>query len=280
VPSFCLRGAEKPLNPGRSRHHGLRTVAIGSILCAATSAMSEARHGSFPFAGAYQISAGADVAPAVWLIYSSTTLAPLADTIHADGLRLRFSGGYGAYRYSAVRPLATPCGVPPFDPCAETERRFEATTSFAEGLVGYQWKTGDLTTKLFGGVVTIDHNFAEPDPFNVVTGRETGPKAVAEFWLDIGQSAWTSMDLSYTTAHETGAARWRAGWRAMPGLSIGPEVRYDRNADDDAARAGMFATVGWTGGELSAAAGFGGTVNGREMDARTPYATVQLMFDF
>ncbi len=87
---------------------------------------------------------------------------------------------------------------------------------------------------------SITRRFDVNDPDNEVAGDDFGVKGVIELWLNLGPNAWTSLDLAYTTAHETGSARWRAGWRMLPTVSLGPEVRYDINAEDEAGRVGAF----------------------------------------
>ena len=43
--------------------------------------------------------------------------------------------------------------------------------------------------------------------------------------------------------------------------SLGPEVRYDINAEDEAGRVGAFLRYEWFGGEISAAGGAAGTIS-------------------
>ena len=66
----------------------------------------------------------------------------------------------------------------------------------------------------------------------------------------------------------------------MPKLSIGPEARYDRNAEDDAGRAGVFARYEWLGGEISAASGVAGTMTGGLAQGLEPYATINVLYQY
>lgn len=195
--------------------------------------------------------------------------------MHSDGWRLRFSGGYGSYRYQFKQCARLADGT-----TACREPRYRAMTSFVEGLIGYQIKTGHLTAKLFAGAIAIDHKLPMPSPQMDVEGTEIGPKLALELWLDIGDSGWTSLDLSATTAHGTAGARWRTGWRLAPQLSVGPELRFDRSDSGNGYRAGLFANYGIEGWELSLAAGFGSATFAAGNSDSEPYATLQLMKDF
>ncbi len=126
----------------------------------------------------------------------------------------------------------------------------------------------------------ISHSPSAFDATSRVSGLEYGATGALEFWLNLGGQAWSSLDLSYTTAHETAAARWRAGWRVLPTLSVGPEARFDRNIEDGSARAGIFVRYDWFGGEVSAAAGIAGSTTGKLTDELAPYATLNMLTQF
>lgn len=225
---------------------------------------------------------GADVLPSVWLVYAGTTVAPWSEHIHADGWRIRAVTGYGGYHYDAGTSANGPI-------------RYNAATAFGDILAGYQMRFGPLTAKAFVGVAAIEHDIKPFDAYNKASGLDWGPKGQLEFWLNLGDEAWTSLDLGYTTAHDTGSARWRLGWRALSTVSIGPEVRYNRNAGSAAradglsedggsihynARAGAFARYEWFSGEISVAAGVSSVVIGTSADKIEPYVTVGICSKF
>ena len=171
------------------------------------------------------------------------------------------------------------CGAPSFA-CTYVSKRFNVEHSYVDALIGYHKRFGELTAKAFVGVSSITHRFDVNDPDNEVAGDDFGVKGVIELWLDLGPNAWTSLDLAYTTAHETGSARWRAGWRMLPTVSLGPEVRYDINAEDEAGRVGAFVRYEWFGGEISAAGGAAGTITGDQSQDLAPYGTMNLLLQF
>lgn len=226
-----------------------------------------------------EVWAGADAADNYWLLYSGTTLAPLGD-IHQDGLRLRFVGGYGRYTYQS------------FDTSSLTGRSYTANVTFADALVGYLWRLDPLILKLFAGVAFADHQIQPFDPNNKVQGSEIGAKAVAEFWFNIGEKGFASLNLSWSQAHNTRSARGRIGYRLTPKLSVGPEagLNIDRQGDYkisgehpkfrsdpiDYGRVGMFARYEWYGGEIAGSAGLQGDFR----EETSAYGTVNWITQF
>lgn len=125
------------------------------------------------------------------------------------------------------------------------------------------------------------HSMSRPDPMSELIGTEFGIKGVVELWLNVGENGWTSLDMSYSTAHDMAAVRWRAGWRPIPSISIGPELRYDDNAEGSASRAGLFIRYQWAGGEISAAGGVAGQLYDQgDDDDLIPYTTLNLLYQF
>lgn len=237
-----------------------------------------------------ELFSGADVSRDVWLLYSGVTFAPTSE-IYGDGVRLRASGGYGQYSYQGHR-AGDPKG---------TLRKFDGTVSYIEALVGYQKRFGELTAKAFVGIAAIDHSIAPDDPIALggllTQGLDYGFKGALELWLNLGSSAWTSLDASWTNAHQTYAGRWRAGYRVLPTVSLGLEAGINGNAlngervlDDGSlretlrpqSRAGLFARYEWTSGEVSIS---GGLANSAYDFARTDgfedfYGTVNWLMRF
>lgn len=219
-----------------------------------------------------EVSAGADVAADYWLLYSSATVSPWSG-IHDEGVRIRAGGGYGRYHYDDLRLRAG----------GEFKKGFDAKTSFADVLAGYLVRFGPLTAKGFAGVSFIGHDIQPFDDETVTIGADWGPKAVLELWLNMGERAWGSLDLSWSGAHDTRSARLRTGYRIMPQVSLGLEgvINVDaqgecrmssasaadcrRNYEEvkdtdpksllDYSRAGLLVRYEWEGGEISASAG-------------------------
>jgi hypothetical protein len=253
-------------------------IASALMLCAQPSPAGavEPSTQTTPNYGWIESFGGADVLADVWLVYAGATGAPWSEHIYSDGFRIRAVTGYGGYKYDAGMTANGPV-------------HYKATTAFGDILAGYQKRFGPLTAKAFIGVSAIEHDIKPFDAYNKASGLDWGPKRQLEFWLNLGDDAWTSLDLGYTSAHDTGSARWRLGWRALPTVSVGPELRYNRNAgsaartdglsqDDGSihynARAGAFARYEWFSGEISVAAGASSVVIGTKTDRIEPNVTV------
>jgi len=234
-------------------------VVVLSLACTTAKADDEPQYGW------REVWSGADISGHVWLLYSGATVSPFGN-LYEDGLRLRIAGGYGRYSYLG-------------------ERRgefvaFNAETSFSEALVGYLKRLGPLTAKGFVGVATIEHDVAPLDPDNSVQGRAIGPKLAAEFWLNLGQSGWSSLDASWTSAHGTAAARWRGGYRVFEDTSLGLEGALNANDFGEDARIGAFSRCAWDAGELSVAVGFAGRFLDGAQSLRDPYMTINWLTQF
>lgn len=240
-----------------------RLIAIAALSALSLDAHADPKPNSGP--GWREIWAGADAASHVWLVYSGITVAPHGD-IFSEGIRLRVAGGYGGYTYIGERrgQLQT----------------FTADTAYAEALVGYLKRLGPLTAKGFAGIAAIEHDVRPLDPENPVQGQEVGPKLVAEFWINMGASAWSSVDLSWTSAHQTSAARLRSGYRVWGDATLGVEAGLNANDLGEDARAGLFARYAWNGGEFSLAGGFAGRFLDDAQSLRDPYITVNWLTQF
>jgi Cellulose biosynthesis protein BcsS len=208
---------------------------------------------------------GTDASRNVWLAYGGMTVAPTSD-MFSDGVRFRVASGYGGYRYTGVRSGKT--------------LSFKGNTTFAEALVGYLMRLGPLTAKGFVGGAAIDHDVRPVDPENPVQGMAYGPKAAIELWLNMGDSAWSSLDLAWTSAHQTYAGRLRSGYYVFDSVSIGLEARLDGNDLDKDARGGLFVRYAWDGGEVSLAGGVAGRFFEDAHDMTDPYATANWLVQY
>jgi len=241
-----------------------------------------------PQYGWREVYGGVDAAQDQWLFYSGMTIVPLGRDIYSDGWRLRFGGGYGRYGYDDIGPH-TNCGVAVLnDICTENDRKkqhFEVEHSYAEALLGYYLQLGRLTAKAFAGAsMSSEHHLNAVDPAHENDGTEFGVKGALELWLTLNDTAWTSLDLSYSTARNETSSRWRAGWRLTPKLSIGPELRYDKNIETGNGawngRTGLFARYEWSGGEVSLAGGAAWWIDEWAPKDPSAYGTFNVLFQY
>jgi hypothetical protein len=280
------------------KHRALRlTAAVGMIALATLMSASGpvlAQADSWPAISTSshydwrEIYGGVDAARDQWLLYSGMTIAPPAQGIYGDGWRLRLGGGYGRYGYDAIGPH-TNCGVAgQNDICSEggrERRHYEVAHSYAEALLGYYLQLGRLTAKVFAGAaMSSEQPLKNSDPSHDGYGTEFGVKGALELWLTLGETGWTSLDLSYASARNETASRWRAGWRLAPKLSLGPELRYDKNVETgDGAwngRTGLFARYEWTGGEISLAGGAAWWIEEWSPKDPSAYGTFNILFQY
>jgi hypothetical protein len=247
--------------------HALAGGVIGFVMLAGAHSQAAA-HG--PAGEQTEISIGAQASRQAWSIYSSMTVAPFG-ALSQDGLRLRTTGGYGAFRYSGLRASGG----------GEETVRFRGTVSFADLLVGYHRQLGPLTLKLYAGAAAARHAI---DPFDAeaeVPGAGVGGKAAVETWWTMSDVAWAQLDASYATLHEAYAGRLRLGWRIFPALSTGVEAEADGNADGSSGRLGGFLRYEWAQGEVSASGGLmTDWADVERIDARCGYATISWLNRF
>ena len=163
-------------------------------------------------------------------LYSGATFAPF-DTLAGTGFRLRAGGGYGGYYYDGslniggqIRPV-----------------RFSGGTYALEALLGYQFRAGNWTGKLFAGIDHQEHILTPYDPQNTVTGSETGVKAISENWINLGPGAWASLDGFYSTSFNSYDLRFKTGRNLTGPFDIGFEIGAFGNKTLGAGRAGFVA---------------------------------------
>jgi hypothetical protein len=205
-----------------------------------------------------ELSAGGEMFPHIWSFYTGTAVAPFS-SFYQSGLQVRASVGYGAYRYSGKR----------WNGHTATVATFDGTAALADILLGYQARLGALTLKGFAGASFADHTIAPFDPETSISGRGVGARFVLEAWYNVSDTVWSSLDLSWSTLHDTYSARSRMGWRVVPTISMGFEAGAIGTAEYDTGRAGGFLRYEWYTGEISAS---GGVSFDREKEVR-PFLT-------
>lgn len=152
-----------------------------------------------PDYGWREVSGGVDAGRDQWLAYSGMTVAPWSSNIYSDGWRLRVGGGYGEYSYDRGVADSSGCGTLQTAACQYHSEHYRVDHSYAEALIGYYLRLGQLTAKAFGGASMSSEEHARPDPKSKSDGTEYGAKGVLELWLNVGDDAWTSLDFSYAT---------------------------------------------------------------------------------
>ncbi|WAC26004.1 cellulose biosynthesis protein BcsS [Ancylobacter sp. SL191] len=184
--------------------------------------------------------AGSDMARDTSYGWAGVAWAPFA-RMDEEGLRLRFQGGGGRYRYETADVAGGWNGV------SKTE---------AEGLIGWQTLRGPHALALYAGVAMIDNQLDMPDPANQDQGTRYGAKLVAEWFYRWDERRTLSAAISATTADSAATARFAAGWRMLDWLELGVETAATSDWPDRDVRLGGFLVVPVKGQELRAAGGW------------------------
>lgn len=167
------------------------------------------------------------------------------------GVRLRAVQGMGWYRYERRRQVGPD----------EVNIEFMGHSRFLEGMLGYEWRAFDSIFKLYGGVISIEHDIDPRDEENRLQGRETGAKILLEAWHDFDNGAFLSAFGSYSTANDFYNAQMRVGLPLYEGLTGGIELGTFGDKQYDALRLGAFSEWQFEDAVLTFAGGVSGDYN-------------------
>lgn len=206
-----------------SRHLGAGLLGLAALCASHVSSATDLEPTEKP--REWQVWTGADASDNVWLLYTGVTMSPWS-RMHEEGLKLRASGGYGEYKYRKAPD-------DPDFPDPERPLGFHARMHYADFFVGYLMRFGELTAKAFVGPSIISHDISPFDQWAIAYGDEIGVKGVLEFWLNIGERGWGSLDLSWSSAHETRSVRSRVGYRVWSNISVGIEAALNVDAQGE-----------------------------------------------
>ncbi len=186
-----------------------------------------------------------------WSIYSGLTWAPFGhEGVGGEGWRVRLTGGRSYYRYKGtVWNAAAEAG--------ETTNYY-GTSGWSDLLIGYKKQVGAVTVKGFIGA-TRGANIVAPYDLDAKTlGAYLGVKGALETWINLSPAVWLSTDISYAQPHHSYSVNSRLGYRWTPAWSLGSEIAQFGNDDGAGRRLGGFARYEWDAGEISASAGMTG----------------------
>ena len=197
--------------------------------------------------------------------YSGVTYAPF-DIIQNPGFRLRVAGGYGQYFYDSTQSVD-------FENVAV---RFMGETGTLEALIGYQFRLGEWTGKIFAGVERQEHRVQPLDPGNPVNGARWGGKIASENWLNIGEHAFASLDGNYASGFKSYGVEFKTAYNVYGPLHLGLTAGAFGNETYDGKRAGLLLRYKDDDREISLAAG----VSGDYDDASNPFASITYLSPF
>lgn len=209
----------------------------------------------------YEIWTGVDATSTSVYGYSGGVYAPAG--VLEVGLRLKAQAGWGRYRYDS-------------ESGAGGRLDHEGEIAELTALIGYQWKLGVVTAKLYAGLSAASQDVHPVDVGNAATGDELGARIEAETWIDLHPSWWLSADAAFSQPFEAWQATVRLGVRLSPETSVGLEAGGLGNESYAGGRAGLVLMTATPVGELRLSGGFGGT----RADDLSPYGAASLLVRF
>lgn len=190
------------------------------------------------------------------------TVVHFAPKIYQPGWRLKFGGSVGNYFYF------------------KGEEPIFAETTIGEIFLGYQFRNGNLTLKLYGGAHFERHELDMEDPDNPLAGDQWGAKISAESWLDLplvfNRRQFVSANASISTIADRYAADMRYGFELLPGWMAGPEIAGFGSGEYRQFSAGGFVRGTIGGFEAQLSGGIARDFDGDE----SPYMSVSFSRNF
>ena len=156
--------------------------------------------------------------------YYAGFLAALNGDLSRRGFVIQGFGGFGDYDYLNS---AVPGGS------------VNADLTEASGLVGYQFFSGNVRFRGFGGVDWQDNDLSPADPANPVSGKETGFVTTASVTTVDPKPLYFDLFGSYSITNQTYWSRGRIGYN-FGRVVIGPEGAFYGNENFNSQRAGAF----------------------------------------
>ena len=173
-----------------------------------------------------------------WISWAGAVKS-LSSSLYDEGWRMRVLGAYGRYSFSTDG-----------QPNSANPALFEITP-------GYQFKTGPVISKIYGGLHGEQHKLANPDPDNKTAGMGYGAKVILENWIDLPMNSFASLDGSFSTLNTSYQGTLRAGSAYyFPQLTLGPEVQIVGNEEYYQLRAGLFGRWKLETGSIKASIGY------------------------
>jgi hypothetical protein len=211
--------------------------------------------------------AGAEAFRRTWSLYTGSTYAPFSN-LRQDGLRLRAVSAQSFYSYAGRR----------FDPASGVAiwQAFRGQARTIDLLAGYQWRTGDLTLKVFAGYQNTTVAIAPFDPETLVQGQKHGAKGAFEIWYNMTPRTWAALDITAATAFRTYSHRLRVADRTFENVSFGIEAAAFGHQESATQRVGAFVRFDNGTHEVSASGGW----SMPRGDAGHAYGTVQWLYRF
>lgn len=175
-----------------------------------------------------------------WSAYGGVAYA-LSGRLSDPGWRVRFSSGQSQFASADTIWVASP--LPGRDPTGYDVVR-NGTVSFADVMLGYQFREGDWTIKLLGGVAWESRSYDLAVGLNQDDlGERWGAKLAVETWRNLGiDGHFVQADASYAIGLGSYRVETRIGGPVIPawGLQAGIEAASFGDTSSNAYRGGGF----------------------------------------
>jgi Cellulose biosynthesis protein BcsS len=210
---------------------------------------------------------GAEAFRRTWSLYTGSTYAPFSN-LRQDGWRTRAVSAQSFYSYAGRR----------FDPASGVAiwQSFRGQARTIDMLAGYQWRTGDLTLKVFAGYQNTTVAIVPFDPETSVQGQKHGAKGSFEVWYNITPRHWAALDITAATPFRAYSHRLRVADRTFENVSLGVEAAAFGHQESATQRVGAFVRFDNGTHEISASGGW----SMPRGDAGHAYGTVQWLYRF
>jgi hypothetical protein len=219
--------------------HGRKLIlAAAAVIALPVAALADGGglKGDVGVTYSHVIFGGGETAKNSWETYAGVIWALNRD-LTKEGVMFRALGSYGRYDYTDNCPGGT-CGPTPL--LSHDGKQWQGDV-----MVGYQWVRDRVDIGVYVGVDFMNHRISPVDPFNPVSGNETGFKIAGDIETrsrDMNLPYYFYLDGAYSTAFDTYYVLGRAGLN-RGGVIFGVEGWLLGDETGDAQRLGGFVNL-------------------------------------
>ena len=198
-----------------------------------------------------EIFSGIEATPHLFSFYAGGVSSALWPFITQEGVRLKAVHGASFYHYYSNRQVGG----------QSVRSKFQGRSIFYEALVGYEFQFQGSIFKIYGGLISIDHDIDPRDVSNALQGKTVGAKFQFEAWREFYQDSWISAYGSFSTANDYYNVHGQIGTLLFWDLKGGIEFGAFGDEEYDALRLGGFTRFQLGKGTFTFSAGVAGDYN-------------------
>jgi hypothetical protein len=213
--------------------------AVALFATAVSPFVSHADELTGPIASQAFVFGGVDATKNSVFTWSGITAIPFAK-IAEDGFRLRAMGGYGQYRYRTS---------------AVADGENTGTITSGELLAGNRTSFGTTVLTGYVGLDAKNYRLQDADPKNPESGSRIGIKAALELFTRTAPVWFVTAYGNISSVFGNYSLRGAVNHEFNPGFALGAEAGLLGDERYDEQRFGLIATMTFTKGSVTAAAG-------------------------